>query len=244
MEAIKKERKLPLELNTPLKIVRLGFIPYRQAWDIQKELQAKLTDGSEVDTLLLCEHPAVITLGSSASQGNILASTEQLAAQGVEAIKIERGGDVTYHGPGQLVGYPIIDLNRKRRDVSWYMRSLEEVVIRTLGRFGINGVRIPGKTGVWIEQPNASSRNPVIERKIASIGVRISRWRTLHGFAINIFNCKKGFSLINPCGFTDIEVTSIEEEVSGNQKAVTMKTAEDLVIEDFKTVLSFQSGDS
>ena len=198
---------------TSLVVQKLGLLPYREAWEVQKELQQRLIKGEGEDTLLLCEHPPVITLGRSAKPENVLASEAELAKQNVEVIPIERGGDVTFHGPGQLVAYPIIDLTKKRQDVGWYMRAIEEVIIRTLARFDIEGVRIPGKTGVWISRTPEQAPT-VKERKIASLGVRISRWKTLHGFSINVLNSKQGFSLINPCGFADIEVTSIEEESS------------------------------
>ncbi|MGH2570816.1 MAG: lipoyl(octanoyl) transferase LipB, partial [bacterium] len=150
------------------------------------------------DQLLLLEHPPVVTLGRSATDGNVLASREALRARGIELHACGRGGDVTFHGPGQLVGYPILDLNPDRRDVRRYVRDLEEVLIRTLGDFGVGAGRIPGLTGVWIG-----------DLKIAAIGVRIARWVTTHGFAWNVANDLDGFRVIVPCGISDRGVTSL-----------------------------------
>ena len=146
----------------------------------------------------------MITLGRSAKRENVLLPANQKL---IEIIEIERGGDVTYHGPGQLVCYPLLDLSSKRRDVCWYMRTLEEVIIRALDDFSIKAERVAGRTGVWIRA--AGER----DLKIASIGLRLSRWRTLHGFALNVQGVQAGFSMINPCGFSDIGVTSISEQL-------------------------------
>jgi len=179
--------------------------------------------GESEETLILCEHDPVITIGRSAKEGNLIVSPEHLAKLGIEAIEIERGGDITYHGPGQLVAYPLLNLNNHRRDVGWYLRLLEDVVIDTLQAFGITGLRYPGRTGVWTQVPEnvinfaplegSAPRSPEGRpRKIASIGVRLSRWCTLHGLALNVHDCRVGFECINPCGFTDIDVTSMAEE--------------------------------
>ena len=183
---------------------------YEEVWDLQKSLQSALIAGEGEETLILCEHDPVITLGKSAVRANVLHSADELAARGVCVYEIERGGDVTWHGPGQLVGYPILDLNRHRRDVHWYMRSLEELLIGALGHYNISGVRVSGKTGVWV----AAGRNEheFSHFKIASMGVRLSRWVTLHGFSLNISDCSQGFSLINPCGFQSSEMTWMERE--------------------------------
>jgi len=232
-------------LPSPLTIVHLGRVPYREAWDLQRKLQRELIEGHGKDTLILCEHEPVITLGRGAKPENVLGTPEDLAKRGIEVLAIERGGDVTYHGPGQLVGYPIIDLNRQRRDVGWYMRSIEEVILRSLSQWGIPATRIDGKTGVWIKSqqyntaPNCVNSAP--DRKIAALGVRISRWCTLHGFALNVLSCKEGFALINPCGFVDIEVTSIEEE-STLRSTPCMTEVEDAVVRHFFEVFSFETG--
>lgn len=151
----------------------------------------------------------MITVGRSGKEQNLLMTPSQLATKGVSYFQIDRGGDITYHGPGQIVGYPILDLNQHRRDVGWYMRSLEEVIMRFLAQFSVVSTRRDGRTGVWT---GSGQGDNLPTRKIASVGVRISRWCTMHGFSVNVLDCHEGFSLINPCGFTDIEVTSIEEE--------------------------------
>jgi lipoyl(octanoyl) transferase len=200
----------------PPDFLELGLKPYREVWDLQKKLQSELIAGTGSQKIIICEHPPVITLGTSADAGNILAKEEQLKARGIELIKIERGGDVTYHGPGQLVAYPILNLNNYKRDVDWFLRLLEEIIINTMQDFGIKGVRIPGKTGVWTS-PN---------RKIASIGVRLSRWCSMHGLALNVTNTQDGFNLINPCGLTGIEMSSLQSEGSPAQM--------DSVVDSFK----------
>lgn len=159
------------------------------------------------DTLIVCSHPPVITIGRSGSIDNLLISAEQLRAEGIELFEIERGGDITYHGPEQVILYPIINLAKKRRDVGWYMRTLEEVVIKTLSQFGVIGARIEGKTGVWIVP--TSGEPP---RKISSIGVRLSRWCSMHGVAVNILPCVQQFKFIHPCGMPGTVITSVFEE--------------------------------
>ena len=194
--------------SLPLNILSLGRRDYVEVWELQRKLQRALLDGEGTQTLILCEHNPVITYGKSSDRNNILLSKAELATRGVQVHEIERGGDVTYHGPGQLVGYPILDLRTRRRDVGWYMRSLEDVIVQTLQQFGIDGVTEDGRTGVWT-RPSDFDKTLKLQ-KIASIGVRLSRWCTLHGFSLNVFDCRDGFSLINPCGFKDIETSSIE----------------------------------
>ena len=156
--------------------------------------------------LIFCEHPHVVTLGKSAGINNVLANKRSLNAKGVEFIQSNRGGDVTYHGPGQIVGYPIFDLDLFFTDIHRYMRSLEEVIIKTIAEFGVTGKRIPGQTGVWID----INSNP---RKICAFGVRSSRWVTMHGFALNVNTDLSFYDLIIPCGISDKTVTSLEAEV-------------------------------
>ncbi|MCX7607364.1 MAG: lipoyl(octanoyl) transferase LipB [Bacteroidia bacterium] len=183
-----------------------GLIPYKEAWDRQKALVATALANPSTwqDRLILCEHPPVITLGRNAHTENLLYPETYLRKQGIEVYAIERGGDVTYHGPGQIVGYPILWLERFRCDIGWYMRSLEEIIIRTLSRHGIQGERIPGLTGVWLTPP---------PRKIAALGVKLTRWVTMHGFAFNVNTALDGFSLIIPCGIRDKAVTSLHKEL-------------------------------
>jgi len=179
-------------------VTDLGTIEYRAAWEKQKEA-VRSADRSEHDLLYLVEHPPVITIGRSGDLGNILATDEQLRSEGIEVIEIDRGGDVTYHGPGQLVAYPILNLNMHRRDIGWYLRALEEVILGTLQDLDIRARRIKGYTGVWIG-----------DSKVAAIGVGVRRWVTFHGLALNINRNLDRFGLITPCGIQDRSVTSIE----------------------------------
>ncbi len=181
---------------------KLGTIGYDEAHALQKELQAKRIAGDITDTVLLLEHDPVITLGRSAKEQHLLAPLETLRARGVSVREVGRGGDVTYHGPGQLVAYPIIDLNPNRRDVRKYVWSLEEAMIRACGDFGLDASRIAGLNGAWV-------RN----RKIGAVGVRISRWVTMHGLALNVSTDLSHFDLIVPCGIEDKDVTSISKEL-------------------------------
>lgn len=179
-----------------------GLTDYGEALSLQRELARARIDGRlPDDALILLEHDRVITLGRAAERSNITASLQFLSERGFEVHEVERGGDVTYHGPGQLVGYPIIDLNRHRRDLHWYLRSLEEALIRALDSFGVRGERVPGYTGVWVE-----------DRKIASIGVHVTRWVTFHGFALNVTTDLSDFDVIVPCGIEAVRMTSIERE--------------------------------
>ena len=185
------------------RLVRLeGLTDYGEALALQRRLAAARADGEIADDLLLLlEHPRVITLGRGARQSNVVASAEVLAAGGVELHEVERGGDVTFHGPGQLVGYPIIDLKRHKQDVHWYLRQLEEVLLRALSSLAVPGIRVPGYTGVWVD-----------DRKIASIGVHVTRWVTFHGFALNVCTDLDDFDLIIPCGIDAVQMTTVERE--------------------------------
>ena len=185
-----------------LAVYRLGRIEYGAAFALQERLVAARAKQEIPDTLLLLEHDPVITLGRGAKQANVLASRELLAAQGVALHETGRGGDVTYHGPGQLVGYPILDLNPDRRDVRRYVQNLEEVMIRIAARYGLTAGRVPGLNGTWID-----------DRKLGAVGVRIQRWITLHGFALNVSTNLSAFDLIVPCGIKDKRVTSLEQEL-------------------------------
>jgi lipoyl(octanoyl) transferase len=204
-----------------MQIRRLGTIDYADGLELQKELVEARRRGEIDDTLLLLEHPPVITLGvkTRGKPTNIIATLEELARSGVEVFETGRGGDVTYHGPGQLVGYPILDLNPHRRDVHRYVRDLEEALIRALASFGIEGRRIAGLTGVWAGPTGR-------EAKVAAIGVRISRWITSHGFALNVAPDLRHFRLIVPCGIADRGVTSIEELLG---RSIPMVDVEDAV---------------
>ncbi|BCS35800.1 octanoyltransferase [Luteitalea sp. TBR-22] len=185
----------------PLVVRRAGLVPYDAGLALQAELVAARKAGTIPDTLVLLEHPPVITLGVKVRQSreHVLASDEQLGALGVALFEAGRGGDVTYHGPGQLVGYPILDLKPDRMDAHKYVRDLEEVLIRVCAGYGIEAGRKPGLTGVWVG-----------EEKVAAIGVRLSRWVTSHGFALNVTTNLGHFGLIVPCGIADRGVTSLE----------------------------------
>jgi lipoyl(octanoyl) transferase len=178
----------------------LGRIGYQEAFDLQRDLVAKRRHGLIPDHLLIVEHPHVITMGRNGRMENVLASSDALSGAGITFHQTDRGGDVTYHGPGQVVGYPILDLREWKRDIVAYVRGLEQVIIDALADFGLVAGRIPGWTGVWVG-----------ERKIAAIGVHISRWVTSHGFALNLNTDLTYFGYIVPCGLTK-PVTSIEEE--------------------------------
>ena len=179
----------------------LGLVEYQAALDLQADLVAQRKQGLIPDQLLLLEHPHVITLGARnhTSRAHVLETADALALKGVGLFETGRGGDVTYHGPGQLVGYPILELPVDRRDVHRYVRDLEEVLIQAVADFGIEASRIPGLTGIWVG-----------DRKLAAIGVRISRWVTSHGFALNVSTDLSHFELIVPCGIADKGVTSME----------------------------------
>ncbi|MGO8815249.1 MAG: lipoyl(octanoyl) transferase LipB [Terriglobia bacterium] len=181
-----------------LHLEQLGLMDYASALELQKERVAQRKAGAIPDTLLLLEHPHVYTLGRNARRENMLVSPEYLAARGAQVFSTDRGGDVTYHGPGQLVGYPIFDLTEHRRDISWYMRSLEEVFIRTARDWGIEAGRAPGAPGVWVGND-----------KLTAMGVHLSRWVTSHGFAMNVSTDLSHFQWIVPCGLRDKGVTSL-----------------------------------
>ena len=184
-------------------VVRLGRLPYEEALELQRAAaRARIRGAVPQDLLLLVEHPPVVTLGRSFRAQHLLCTAEALAARGVSVIEVERGGDVTWHGPGQLVGYPIIDLKRHRQDLHWYLRQVEASLISTLARAGLTAGRNPGKTGVWVG-----------DRKIASIGVHARDWVTWHGFALNVTTDLSAFEVIVPCGIPGVEMTSIAREL-------------------------------
>jgi lipoyl(octanoyl) transferase len=185
-------------------VIDLGLVGYAQAWELQKRVVAARKAGAVEDVLLFCEHPHVITLGRNGKRANLLATENVLRQKGVEYFETSRGGDITYHGPGQLVGYPILNLGAIRRDVVWYVRMLEEAMIRASAEFGIIAQREAGKTGIWAGEG-------VSAEKLAAIGVHISRWVTSHGFAYNVATDLRYFDLIVPCGITERKATSLEK---------------------------------
>ncbi len=181
-------------------ILKLGVTDYKEAHELQRYLLREHLENRGLNSLILLQHNPVITVGRGGDKGNILVSKSVLAAAGIETYEIERGGDVTYHGPGQLTGYPIIDLRDFKKDVHWYLRQLEEVIIRVLAEYGIAGGRMEEYTGVWVGN-----------EKVAAIGVAVRRWITYHGFAFNVHPDMSHFSMITPCGITDKGVTSLEK---------------------------------
>jgi lipoyl(octanoyl) transferase len=214
------QKKMNLQRNNKTKFIDLGLIDYKQAWDYQVELFDKtlavkthnrINASEEKPTdnfLIFCEHPHVFTLGKSGDENNLLIKKEHLHTIQASYYHINRGGDITYHGPGQIVGYPVIDMENFFTDIHKYMRLLEEAVIQTLLEFGVTGGRIPGLTGVWIDFDNEKKA-----RKICALGVKTSRWVTMHGFAFNINTDLRYFDYIVPCGINDKSVTSMEKEL-------------------------------
>ena len=190
-------------MTRALRIEDLGLRPYGEVLELQRELRRQRIAGElKEDVLLLVEHPPVVTLGRGTRASSLPLSPAELERRGVEVFEVERGGDVTFHGPGQLVGYPILDLREHREDLHWYLRSLEDVLIDALGRLGIEADRNPGLTGVW-----------TAGRKIASIGIHVKQWVTLHGFAVNVTTDLDPFDLIVPCGINQVVMTSVAEEL-------------------------------
>ncbi len=208
-----------------LNIAHLGTMRYTEALDYQREIARQRISGEQAqDILLLVEHPPVVTLGRSSKQKNMISSPEFLASRGVELFEVERGGDVTFHGPGQLVGYPIIDLTRHKQDLHWYLRSVEDALIRALAAFDIPAERNTGFTGVWTKG-----------RKIASIGVHARDWVTWHGFALNVTTDLSYFDLIVPCGIDGVVMTSLEREMN---RTVSMQEVEKAVATAFGEVFN------
>jgi len=208
---------------TPLQVRRLGLVPYADGLELQRRLVEERKANLIPDTLLLLQHPHVLTVGvKKDGRSHILATPDRLESLGVDVFETGRGGDVTYHGPGQLVGYPIIDLNPDRRDVHRYVRDLEEVMIRVCAGYGLEAERSKGFSGAWIK-----------DEKIGAIGVRISRWITSHGFAFNVTTDINFFNLIVPCGIADRGVTSLEAKLG---RAPAMHEVEDRFVEQFSAV--------
>jgi len=204
-------------------IVDLGLVGYAEAYALQKRIVAARKAEAIEDVLLLCEHPHVITQGRNGKREHLLASEHVLRQKGMEYYETSRGGDITYHGPGQIVGYPILNLGAIRRDVVWYVRTLEEAMIQATAEFGIKAERVAGKTGIWVRVGNT-------EEKLAAIGVHISRWVTSHGFAYNVSTDLRNFDLIVPCGIAECKATSLEKLLgrSVEEKEVSPRIAKHL----------------
>ena len=207
----------------PLEVRRLGLVPYADGLELQRALVEERRASRIPDTLLLLQHPHVVTVGvKKEGRSHIIATPEQLASRGVEVFDTGRGGDVTYHGPGQIVGYPILDLNPDRRDVHKYVRDLEEVMIRVCADYGVTAGRVKGMSGAWVG-----------DAKIGAIGVRISRWITSHGFAFNVTTDVDFFNLIVPCGIADRGVTSLASLIG---RVPALPEVEDRLVEHFAGV--------
>ena len=207
-------------MQLSMNILDLGRMSYNSAWDIQKEYHKKVVSGKEPDTLIIVEHEPVYTLGKNANDNHLL----QSASEEIQVFRIERGGDITFHGPGQIVVYPILDLNRFVKSVSWYMRTLEKIIIDTLSDFEIKAELKDGLTGVWVG-----------DEKIGAQGVRISRWVTMHGLALNVNTDLRYFDGIIPCGIFDYGVTSMEKLMGRKQDINKVKNT---IIKYFNNILS------
>ncbi len=211
----------------------LGVKSYKQVWDyqehlLQQKVKAKQNHVEKNDYLLFVEHPPVYTLGKNGKEKNLLINEVMLAERGIEYFHINRGGDITFHGPEQLVGYPILDLDNYKTDLGWYLRSLEEVIILTIKEYGLIGERSKGETGVWLDATVKGK-----ERKICAMGIRCSRWVTMHGFALNVNVDLNYFNFITPCGIPDKKVTSIEKEIG---EKVSMNEVKKKLVENFESV--------
>jgi lipoate-protein ligase B len=211
---------------TLLRIEDLGRRPYAEVLELQRDLRRRRIEGElSEDVLLLVEHPPVITLGRGTRASSLPIAPAELERRGVEVFEVERGGDVTFHGPGQLVGYPILDLRGHRPDLHWYLRRLEDVLIQALGQLGIEAGRNPGLTGVW-----------TAGRKIASIGIHEKQWVTLHGFALNVTTNLNPFDLIVPCGIRQVVMTSVAEELLPDDPNWLMAAVRGRVVEAFRDI--------
>lgn len=207
-------------------VLDLGVIDYDDALKLQRELVNKRRSGQINDSLLIVEHPPVFTIGRSGSRNNLLAKEGYLSSRSIKVISVDRGGDITFHSPGQLVIYPIIDLKERARDLHRYLRDLEEVGIKFLQRYSVSGNRVAGSTGVW-----------VLDKKIASIGIAAKDWVTYHGMGLNVNNKLKFFSMINPCGIKGLRMTSLQE-VLGQE--IPMNLAKKALLNEFNRVFGIE----
>lgn len=211
--------------NKILTYCDLGFIDYKEAWDLQHEIHTKRVSNEVEDFLFLLEHPNTYTLGKTAHKENLVGSENYLRENQISVYDIDRGGDITYHGPGQIVGYPIIDLNRWHNDTHKYLRALEEVIIKTCSEFGLDCERNEQHTGVWLA-----------DKKIAAIGIKVSRWVTMHGFAFNVNTDLNLFNGIIPCGIQDKSVTSLKKELG---KEISVAEVKEKILNNFFDLFSY-----
>jgi lipoyl(octanoyl) transferase len=223
------EERVGSPARPPLHVVHLGLVPYARALELQRAVaRARISGAISHDVLLLLEHPPVVTLGRSSKAQHLVATPAMLAERGVELFEAERGGDVTFHGPGQLVGYPIVNLRGHKQDLHWYLRQVEAVLMRALERIGIPAERSQGRTGVWTGG-----------RKIASIGVHARDWVTWHGFALNVSNDLSYFDLIVPCGLSGVTMTSVAQELGA--VAPPFSAVAEIVAASFSSVFALDS---
>ncbi len=231
------------KLNNKVNRRNLGLIAYKEAWDYQENLFDEVVEAKQRNRkneqkeptpnyLLFCEHPHVYTLGKSGKESNLLINETFLKSKGAELFRINRGGDITYHGPGQIVGYPILDLDNFGVSIKSYIDKLEDVIIRTLTEFDINATRSEGATGVWID-----SNDPVKSRKICAIGVRTSHWVSMHGFALNVNTDLDYFDYIVPCGIVGKAVTSMEKELG---HTIDLKEVQNILTGQFSEVFGME----
>jgi len=214
-------------ISRDLLICDLGRISYKQAWDIQKKYFQLRRSNEISDLFFLCEHPHTYTLGKVAHKENLLYNENELKERGIEVFDIDRGGDITYHGPGQIVGYPIINLSDWKKDTHLYLRSLEEVIIKTCSDYGVDSKRVEKYTGVWVE-----------DRKICAIGIKVSRWITMHGFAFNANTDLNLFKGIIPCGIKEKDVTSLKKELNTE---LDLKQVINKIVNNFISVLGYKT---
>ena len=212
-----------------LNVYKIGLVPYKDALNLQMRLLEKRKNGEIGDTLLLLEHPPTFTIGRKGDKGHLLINERYLSERGIHFEEISRGGDITFHGPGQLVGYPILDLNTKGRDVHKYLRGLEEFIVSLLSDYKISANRIEGLTGVWVDG-----------HKIASIGVGVKRWITYHGFALNVNTDLSYFDMIVPCGIPDVKMTSVAGWL-GEKEDIDMEDIEEVAIRSFIKTFNFDN---
>ena len=218
-------------MSARLGLVDLGRRPYAEVLELQRALcRRRMAGDLDQDLLLLVEHEPVVTLGRGTRKGSLPLAPAEFARRGVEVAEVERGGDVTYHGPGQLVGYPILQLREHREDLHWYLRQLEAVLIAALGQLGVEAERNPGLTGVWTNG-----------RKIASIGIHVKQWVTFHGFALNVGTDLRGFDLIVPCGIEGVVMTSVGAELGRSDTAALWRETREAVIRAFHAVFTYEA---
>jgi lipoyl(octanoyl) transferase len=221
--------------NKTIEIVDLGQMPYKEAWEyqenvLQQQVQLKKESKPTQNFLFFVEHSPVYTLGKSGKIEHVLLSENELTEKGIEFYKTNRGGDITYHGPGQIVGYPIIDLENFKTDIGWYLRTLEQIIINAIAPFGLKGERSIGETGVWLDADVKGQ-----ERKICAMGVRCSRWVTMHGFALNVNVDLSYFNYIIPCGIENKQVASMHKELNEN---VIVANVKEVIAQQFKQLFS------